>query len=472
MALAISDTSPRVQYTATGGQTTFTVPFEFFADGDLTVIKTAASNGADTTLTLTASPSSATQYSVTGAGVSGGGSITLGGGATVNDKYTILRDLAVSRTSDFPVSGTFPIETLNTELDKIIAMIQQNERDNKFSPQAKSSTSTAFNLTFPELVANKILSVNSSGNALEFSQSITDVSTVAGIASDITTVSGIASAVSTVAGIASNVSTVAGISGNVTTVAGISSNVTTVAGMNSNISSVVSNASNINTVAGNISNVNTAAGVSSAISTVAGISSNVSTVAGVASNVTTVAGISGDVTSVANISSDVQAVEDIASNVTSVAGIASNVTSVANIASDVTSVAGNTSNVSTVATNIANVNTTASNITNVNTFANQYRIGSSDPSSSLDEGDLFYNTTSNELKYYNGSAWVAIVADTDVKVKVSANDTTPGFLNGKLVAGSNISFTEGSDGGNETLTIAATAGASLDDATALAIALG
>ena len=472
MALAISDTSPRVQYTATGGQTTFTVPFEFFADGDLTVIKTAASNGADTTLTLTASPSSATQYSVTGAGVSGGGSITLGGGATVNDKYTILRDLSVARASDFPVSGTFPIETLNTELDKIIAMIQQNERDNKFSPQAKSSTSTAFNLTFPELVANKILSVNSSGNALEFSQSITDVSTVAGIASDITTVSGIASAVSTVAGIASNVSTVAGISGNVTTVAGISSNVTTVAGMNSNISSVVSNASNINTVAGNISNVNTAAGVSSAISTVAGISSNVSTVAGVASNVTTVAGISGDVTSVANISSDVQAVEDIASNVTSVAGIASNVTSVANIASDVTSVAGNTSNVSTVATNIANVNTTASNITNVNTFANQYRIGSSDPSSSLDEGDLFYNTTSNQLKYYNGSAWVAIVSDTDVKVSVSANDTTPGFLNGKLVAGSNISFTEGSDGGNETLTIAATAGASLDDATALAIALG
>ncbi len=125
-----------------------------------------------------------------------------------------------------------------------------------------------------------------------------------------------------------------------------------------------------------------------------------------------------------------------------------------------------------LAGSIANVNTTASNITNVNTFANQYRIGSSDPSTSLDEGDLFYNTTSNELKYYNGSAWVAIVADTDVKVKVSSNDNTPGFLNGKLVAGANVSFTEGSDGGNETLTIAATAGATLDDATALAIALG
>ena len=42
----------------------------------------------------------------------------------------------------------------------------------------------------------------------------------------------------------------------------------------------------------------------------------------------------------------------------------------------------------------------------------------------------------------------------DAAAKVSANDTTPGYLNGKLVAGSGITFTEGSDGGNETLTIA------------------
>jgi len=28
----------------------------------------------------------------------------------------------------------------------------------------------------------------------------------------------------------------------------------------------------------------------------------------------------------------------------------------------------------------------------------------------LDEGDLFYNTTDNRLKFYNGSAWVNIEA--------------------------------------------------------------
>ena len=112
------------------------------------------------------------------------------------------------------------------------------------------------------------------------------------------------------------------------------------------------------------------------------------------------------------------------------------------------------------------MDTCADNITDVNTFAVRYRIGSSDPSSSLDSGDLFFNTTSSVLKVYNGSAWVTIQADTDVKVSVSSNDTTPGFLNGKLVAGTAVTFTENNDGGNETLTIAAT------DPTALAIALG
>ena len=40
---------------------------------------------------------------------------------------------------------------------------------------------------------------------------------------------------------------------------------------------------------------------------------------------------------------------------------------------------------------------------------------------------------------------------------VSANDTTAGYLNGKLVAGSGVNFVEGNDGGDETLTISATA---------------
>jgi len=120
--------------------------------------------------------------------------------------------------------------------------------------------------------------------------------------------------------------------------------------------------------------------------------------------------------------------------------------------------------------NVTNMDTCADNITDVNTFAVRYRIGSSDPTSSLDSGDLFFNTSSSVLKVYNGSAWVTIQADTDVKVSVSSNDTTPGFLNGKLVAGTGVSLTEGNDGGDETLTIASS-GATAGFAVAMAIAL-
>ena len=511
MSITISDTTPRVQYTATSSQTTFSVPFEFFNNADLVVVKTAS--GTDTTLSFNASPSSATQYSVTGAGVSGGGSITLGGGATAGHIYTIYRDLAIARTTDFSASGSFPVETLNTELDKIVAMSQQLERDLKFSPRASATTANTFNITFPDLVADKILSVNSSGNGLEFSQSITDVSTVAGIASDVTTVSGIASNVTTVAGIASNVTAVANDSADIGAVAGkateigrlgtadavadlallgtsdvvadlallgtsdvvadmaLLANADVIADMNTLATSDI--VSDLNTLAtsdivtdlnilatsDNVTNMATlgASGVVTNIGTVAGISSNVTTVAGISSNVTTVAGISSNVTAVANDSTDIG----------NVAGSISNVNTVAGSISNVNTVASANSNISTVAGAIANVNTVASNVSGVNSFADRYRVDSSDPSSSLDAGDLAFNTSSNVLKYYDGSAWQTITADTDVKTKVSSNDTTAGFLNGKLVAGTNVTFTEGSDGGNETLTIA-----SADNSIPFAIALG
>jgi hypothetical protein len=43
--------------------------------------------------------------------------------------------------------------------------------------------------------------------------------------------------------------------------------------------------------------------------------------------------------------------------------------------------------------------------------------------------------------------------DIDEQVKVSANDTTPGYLNGKLVAGTHTTLVENNDAGNETLTV-------------------
>ena len=431
MAITISDTEPRVQYTATAGQTSFSVPFEFFTTADIKVF-----NGTSQ-LTFNASPSSASQYSVSGAGVSGGGSITLGGsGATLNDVITIFRDLAIARSTDFPTSGAFQINSLNDELDKIIAMCQQLERDLKFSPKAAATTANTFDITFPNLAANKVLSVNSSGNGLEFAQDITDITTIAAIASDVTTVSGIASNVTTVAGAISNVNTVATNLTNINTVATNIADIITVANdLNEAVSEIETVASDlqeaspeIDTVAGSITNVNTVGNNIANVNTVGGISANVTTVAGISSNVTTVAGDSSDIQTVAGISTEVGQVGPIAANVTTVAGIASNVTSVANISSNVTTVSGISSNVTSVAGISANVTTVDNNISDVNNFADKYRIGSSDPSTSLDEGDLFYNSTSNVLKYYNGSAW------TNIESTDTSNLATNGFAIAMAIA--------------------------------------
>jgi len=177
-----------------------------------------------------------------------------------------------------------------------------------------------------------------------------------------------------------------------------------------NIDAVAADATDIGTVAGISSDVTTVSGISSDVTTVSGISSNVTTVAGISSDVTTVVGMSSDVTTVSGISSDVTTVAGDATDIGTVAGISSNVTAVSGISSDVTTVSGISSDVTTVSGVSGNVTTVASNIAGVNSFAEKYRVEASDPASSLDQGDLVFNTGSSLLKYYNGSAWVAVSA--------------------------------------------------------------
>mgnify|MGYP003115459043 CR=1 FL=1 len=148
-----------------------------------------------------------------------------------------------------------------------------------------------------------------------------------------------------------------------------------------------------------------------AINTVNSNSANINTVAGQNSNITTLAGISSDITSVANISSDVAAVENKLTEIQAVANdlaeSSSEIDTVANSITNVDAVGNAITNVNNVGNSIANVNTTAANISGVNSFAERYRIASSAPSSSLDVGDLYFDTSANELKVYKASGWAA-----------------------------------------------------------------
>ena len=74
---------------------------------------------------------------------------------------------------------------------------------------------------------------------------------------------------------------------------------------------------------------------------------------------------------------------------------------------NVNTVAGGIANVNNVGGSISNVNTVASNLSGVNAFAARYRVGSTNPTTDLDNGDLFYNTNLQKLLVYNSttSAW-------------------------------------------------------------------
>ena len=296
---------------------------------------------------------------------------------------------------------------------------------------------------------------NDAVNKQFISTNLPNITTVAGISSDVTTVAGISSNVTSVAGNATNINTVATNIANVNTVAADIAKVIVVANdlnetvseietaaadlqeTTSEIDTVATNIANVNTVGNNIANVNTVAGINANVTTVAGNNANITTVAGISSDVTsvagissavsavnsnatnintvsgnnanisTVAGISSDVTSVAGIASDVSAVENIKANVTTVAGISTNVTTTATNNANITTVAGSITNVNNVGGSIANVNSVASNLSGVNSFAERYRILSSAPSTSNDVGDLYFDTTANELKVYKSSGWAA-----------------------------------------------------------------
>jgi len=328
MTILSNKNTPRVSYTASGSQTAFAIPFEFFNVADVKVY-----NGT-TLLTYNASPSTTSQYSITGTASSSddayefgaGGSITLGStGASASDIITIIRDISIERTSDFPAVGSFDITALNTQLDQIIAEIADRKQQSDRSIKLADSDSVVADLTLPAKAtrASKVLAFDADGDP-ETEVTSTGLSTLATVADEI----GRLGTVDAVADMA---------------ILGTADVVTDM-----NVLATADVVADMNTLASAdfVSDLNTLA--------TSDIVTDMNLLA-----------TSGNVTAMGLL------------------GTSANVTAMA-----------------TVSTNIAGVNS----------FADRYRVGSSDPSSSLDEGDLAYNSTSNALKYYNGSAWTAITA--------------------------------------------------------------
>ena len=243
MTINLADNDPRIEYTVADGnsQQVFTVPFEFFDDGDLNVYQ----DGTLKTLTthyLTADNNDASSRVAHTSGTTGfihftTGNVPAASGADI--KIVITRSIDIERTTDFPSSGPFDVASLNTALDKVIA-IQADLKDDIDRSLRLTDFDVDATLTLPAVSTRKgkTLAFNASTGAVEAGPSITDVQTVSAASTDIQTVAHLQDGTTLTNGI----STLVGISSNVTTVASIASNVTTVAGIQSNIAAVVADA--------------------------------------------------------------------------------------------------------------------------------------------------------------------------------------------------------------------------------------
>ena len=173
-----------------------------------------------------------------------------------------------------------------------------------------------------------------------------------------------------------------------------------------------------------------------------GTVSDISIVAASIASVNTVAANIADVNTVATDTADVSTV---AGSIVSVATVALDIADVSTVATDI-------ADVSTVATNIADVTTVAANVADVTNFADVY-IGPSatNPTqradtSALQTGDLYFNTTSDEMRVYNGSTWQLFTTydqGLDTTDDVTFNSVSTSALNGGQLAGRRNMFRNG-----------------------------
>lgn len=153
MAIDISNTPRRIVYTGSAGVGPYAFNFEVLETTDIAVYQNY------TELTLT------TDYTVS-LNPDGTGSITLVNAATVDDRITIVGDRDIERTTDFTTGGPLFAESLNDEFDSQTIFVQQVQEQADRALRAPNTDPTNIDMTLPNNVdrANKTLAFDSDGN--------------------------------------------------------------------------------------------------------------------------------------------------------------------------------------------------------------------------------------------------------------------------------------------------------------------
>ena len=370
--MTVSSLSVKNSYNGDNSTTSFAYTFPIHSTSELKVILRDA-NGTETVQTLT------THYSIVDNGASGG-QVNFVTAPATGVAVVLLRDTNLTQETDYISNDPFPAETHEAALDKLT--LQQQELQEELNRALKISRSN--DITSSEIVqtatarAGKLLGFDSNGD-LDTSLDASSIATNATAAANSATAAAASEAAAQTAQTAAETAKTAAESlldnfddrflgaktsnptvdndGDALTDGALyfdtTNNVMKVYDLSGTqwrqIQLTTSDQANVNLVAGQISPTNN-------ISTLAAQNANLTTLAGIDSDITTLAGISG---------------------LSSLAAAHSAVTNVNN------------------------------NLTSVQNFADVYRIASSAPTTSLNQGDLYFDTTANELKVYKNSGWAA-----------------------------------------------------------------
>lgn len=244
-----SETRRSGPYNGNGSTTVFAYGFRIVDEAHLEVVK-LGTDGTETILTIT------TDYTVSGVGDSGGGSITMTAAPATGETITIIRKVPLTQEIDLQNQGPYLAEVIEDGLDLAVMRDQELQEQIDRAPKIPVSTD-------PNVLDSLIEDI------IRLSDSADNIDTVAGISGDVTTV----------AGNAADISTVAGISGDVTKVATIDDAVAAVALIDDEVVDVAVIKTDVTTVSGVAADVSTVAGIASDVSAVAAVDGEVATVA-------------------------------------------------------------------------------------------------------------------------------------------------------------------------------------------------
>ena len=370
--MTVSSLTVKNSYNADNTTTSFAYTFPIHSTSELTVIL-RASNGTETIQTIT------THYSIVDNG-SAGGQVIFGTAPATGNTVVLLRDTNLTQETDYIANDPFPAETHEAALDKITLQQQelQEELDRAIKISRSNSIASSEIAQTAATRAGKLLAFDASGD-LEVSLDASSIATNATAAANSATAASSSATAAQTAQTAAETAKTAAESlldnfddrflGAKTSNPSVdndgdalvdgalyfdtTNNVMKVYDLSGTawrqIQLSTADQANVNLVAGQISPTNN-------ISTVAAQNANLTTLAGLNTEISTLAGISG---------------------LSSLAGASAAVTNVNN------------------------------NLSAVQNFADVYRIASSAPSSSLNVGDLYFDTTADELKVYKSGGWAA-----------------------------------------------------------------